>query len=309
MKRHILFLFALIIAMTMAVCAPAPADATGNLSGKTVSIITPYLTSVTTSQMSEIIKNELEPYGIRVTIIDTKGDFGDFASRIEDAAQARTDAIVLVSAAPGQVRAQVQDAIDAGVGVFGCDSDYMEGMQVNATSDNFAMGQTITDYLFNDLMRGEGKVIMLTHRPHPGVFQRSVAFDEALKANPNITLVAEQHIDVPGPIENARRVMENLILANSEEGSITGVWCAFDEAAIGATQALQAAGRNEVVVTGVDGTSQAIELIRSGSPFKATMAQNFDEMAKTVAGEIVKFLNGETLKTGDAYVPGSVITE
>jgi len=310
MKTRVLLVLAIIIAVGMGVCSPfGSALATDDLAGKTVSIITPYLTSVTTSQMSEIIKSELEPYGITVTIIDTNGDFAGFASRIEDSAQAKTDAIVLVSASPDQVSAQVQTAIDAGVGVFGCDSGFMEGMQANATSDNYAMGQAITDYLFNDLMHSEGTVVMLTHRPHPGCYLRSVAFDEALEANPKITLIAEQHVDVPGPIDNARKIMENLLLANPEEGSITGVWCAMDEASIGATQALQAAGRSEVVVTGVDGTSQALELIRSGSPFKATMGQNFDGMAKAVANEIVKYLNGEAVQTGDIYVAANLIIE
>lgn len=62
-------------------------------------------------------------------------------------------------------------------------------MQVNATSDNYQMGQLITDYLFNDLMGGEGNVIALTHRPHPGVVKRCEAFDDAIAANDKISLI------------------------------------------------------------------------------------------------------------------------
>ncbi len=147
---------------------------------------------------------------------------------------------------------------------------------VNATSDNYQMGETITRYLFDDLMGGKGTVIALTHRPHPGVVKRSNAFDDIIKEYPDIKLITEQHVEVPGPIESARTIMENLLLANSEKDSVTAVWCAWDEPAIGTTQALMDAGRSEVLVTGVDGNSQAVELINEGTNLKATIAQNFE---------------------------------
>ena len=62
--------------------------------------------------------------------------------------------------------------MDAGIPVFGVDSGYIDGMQVNATSDNYQMGQLIVNYLFDDLMGGQGTVITLPHRPHPGVVKR-----------------------------------------------------------------------------------------------------------------------------------------
>jgi hypothetical protein len=46
------------------------------------------------------------------------------------------------------------------------------------------------------------------------------------------------------------------------------VWAAWDEPAIGATQAIQAAGRNEIVVTGIDGTSQASDMIKRVFAFR-----------------------------------------
>ena len=180
---------------------------------------------------------------------------------------------------------------------------------VNATSDNAAMGEMITKYLFDDLMGGKGTVIALTHRPHPGVAKRCSAFDEIIKEYPDIKLITEQHIEVPGPIENSRKVMENLILSNSEKDSVTAVWCAWDEPAIGATQALQDAGRDEVIVVGVDGNSQAVELINQGTNLKATVAQNFEGMAGIVVAEMVKMFNGEEIEKGEQYAPASIVTK
>lgn len=72
----------------------------GTLSGKKISAMTPYLTSVTTNQMAGYIKEDLEAEGAEVFVIDTANDFAELASRIEDVVSSGTDGIVLVSADP-----------------------------------------------------------------------------------------------------------------------------------------------------------------------------------------------------------------
>ncbi|MDR2069674.1 MAG: substrate-binding domain-containing protein, partial [Spirochaetaceae bacterium] len=113
----------------------------------------------------------------------------------------------------------------------------------------------------------------------------------------------EQHVDVPNPIENARTVMENVLLGNPGEGAITAVWCAWDEAAIGAVQAINDAGRTGIIVTGIDGNAQAVEYIDQGSALAATIEQNFSGMAEIVVRELEKYFDGETLERGDRYAP------
>ena len=70
------------------------------LAGKKISVMTPYLTSVTTNQMTGFIKDNLEAEGAEVFVIDTANDFAELASRIEDVVSSGTDGIVLVSADP-----------------------------------------------------------------------------------------------------------------------------------------------------------------------------------------------------------------
>lgn len=292
----------LVILMT---CLSAQAEMTG----KQVALMTPYLGSVTTNQMVEYLKADLEAKGAAVTVINTNNDFSLLASRIEDVAvSGQTDAIVLVSADPSQVANQLQDAFDAGIPVFGCDSGFIEGMAVNATSDNYQMGELIVHYLFDELMEGKGTVIALTHRPHPGVVKRCIAFDEIIKDYPDIQLITEQHVPAEQPINDAQSIVENLLLANAEEGSITAVWAAWDEPAIGATQALKEAGRDEVIVTGVDGNQQAVALVAEEGSLKATVAQNFEGMAAIVVEEMEKLFDGQEIEFGEKYAPATLIT-
>ncbi|WP_130861695.1 sugar ABC transporter substrate-binding protein [Bacilliculturomica massiliensis] len=317
LKKMFAVLLALTLVLSMAACGGTGNDggdgdgdggAASGLSGKKISVMTPYLGSVTTNQMVEFLKSGLEAGGAEVTVVNTDNDFGALASRIEDVVAAGTDGIVLVSADPNQVANQLQEAFDADIPVFGCDSGFIEGMQVNATSDNYQMGELIVKYLFDDLMGGKGTVIALTHRPHPGVVKRCEAFDDIIKDYPDIKLITEQHVPAEQPINDAQDIVENLLLANPDKDSVTAIWAAWDEPAIGATQALKEAGRDEVIVTGVDGNEQAISLIKEGTNLKATVQQNFEGMAQIVVDQMTKLFDGEELEKGEMYAPATLIT-
>lgn len=295
-------------AQTQAETTVAAGEATG-MSGKNISIMTPYLGSVTTNQMVKYIEEKLTGAGAQVSVINTDNDFAELASRIEDVVSAGTDGIVLVSADPNQLANQLKDAFESEIPVFGCDSGFIDGMQINATSDNYQMGELIVKYLFDDLMSGKGTVVALTHRPHPGVVKRCEAFDDLIKEYPDITLVTEQHVPAEQPINDAQDIVENLLLANPDADSITAVWAAWDEPAIGATQALLEAGRENVIVTGVDGNEQAISLVQKGSSLKATVKQNFEGMAEIVYEQMDKYFTGGEIEKGEMYAPATLITQ
>jgi ribose transport system substrate-binding protein len=269
---------------------------------KSVAVLTPYLSSTTTKQMVDMLESNIREKGWNATAVDTKNDFAALASRMEDLIASKVDAIVIVSADPSQIADQIKQADAAGIPVFGCDSGFIEGVTVNATSDNYQMSELITGYLFDRINR-RGNLVILTHRPHPGIFKRNERLDQILAENPDIRVVTEQHVDVPNPVENARTVMENVLLGNAGDGAITAVWCAWDEAAIGAVQAINDAGREGIVVTGIDGNAQAVEYIDQGSALVATVKQNFAGMAEIVIQELEKHFAGETAIRGDRYAP------
>lgn len=314
MRKILMALMAITMLAVFAACSSdggedtaSKEDAAGGDGEKNISIMTPYLSSVTTKQMVDELEAKAKDNGWKVNIVDTKGDAGGLASRMEDVILAKTDAIVLVSTDPNQVAEQIQKADDAGIPVFGSDSGYIEGMTMNATSDNEEMSKMMTEYLFEQ-MDGKGNLIVLTHRPHPGVLKRTEMLDEMLKDYPDINVLTELEVEVPGPIESARQQMENLLLANKDEDGITAVWTGWDEPAIGAAQAIEADGRDTIMVTGIDGNSQALEMIEEGSPIKATVEQNFIGMSEIVIEQMEKVFNGEEVDDTELYAPASLIT-
>ncbi|MBU8906136.1 substrate-binding domain-containing protein [Desertibacillus haloalkaliphilus] len=306
MKKLLTMIAFISIVAVMAACTSESGSSTDE-DEKRLAILTPYLSSVTTKQMVDELEENAEEKGWSTNVVDTNGDVGALASRMEDVISSNVDAIVLVSTDPNQVETQIQQASERGIHVFGSDASYIEGMTLNVTSDNQAMSETITDYLLEQ-MGGEGNLIVFTHRPHPGVLQRSIKLDEMLEANPDINVITEQEIQVPGPIEDSRQQMENLLLANAEDDSITAVWAAWDEPAIGAAQAIEAANRENIIVTGIDGNSQALDMIQAGSPVQATVEQNFIGMAQIVIEQMEHVFNGEDVEDTEMYAPAELIT-
>ncbi|RFU64639.1 sugar ABC transporter substrate-binding protein [Peribacillus saganii] len=306
MRKILSIIFCLLLIGSVAACSQSTGSGEKKEEEKKIAILTPFLSSVTTKQMVDELEKGAKAKGWTPNVVDTNGDVGALASRMEDVISSSVDAIIIVSTDPNQLKSQIQQAKEKGIPVFGCDASYIEGMTLNATSDNAEMSKMITEFLFEQ-MGHKGNLIVLTHRPHPGVLKRTQVLDEMLKEHPEIKVVTEQEIKVPGPIENARQQMENLLLSNKADDSITAVWAGWDEPAIGAAQAIQAAKRENIIVTGIDGNSQAVEMINSGSPVKATIKQNFTGMAEIVIKQMGSVFNGEEVESTEMYAPADII--
>ncbi len=290
-------------ALTPAV-GPAPARAQ---QGKRVVLLTPYQSAPVTNFLAQAIVKHGQADGWSASVIDTRGDMGQLVARLEDTVSAKAGAIVLVSVDTQQLKTQIAGAKTAGIPVFGCDTRFVDGMAASASSDDKAMARTIGTRLLGEIGH-KGKVVVFTHRPHPGVLQRTQEFYALVKADPSVSVLVERHVEVPGPTESARQQMENILLANPAKGSIAGVWAAFDAAAVGAAQAVMAAGRTEIRITGVDGDAQAVALIQQKSPLFATMKQDFQAIADTVAESITRTLAGRPPEARQIDVPALLIT-
>jgi ribose transport system substrate-binding protein len=273
-----------------------------------IAVVTPYMANETTKYVIDRFKEDAEAKGWEVTVTDTAGDFNLLVSRIEDAVTQKVDAIVLGMGDPAQMTKGLESAQQANIPVFGLDAGVAPGVVVNVTSDNSDLGKATAEALI-EAIGGKGAVIMFTHDPHPGVRERAAAAEAVFKANPDITIIEKKHIDVPGPLDNARKITEDLLTSYADIGSIAGIWAGWDEPAMGAVQAIEAAGRTEIKVVGIDGTDFAREEIAKGGPFFASNAQDFDGMAAKLVELIEAYSNGQ--KPADQWykIPGKLITE
>jgi ribose transport system substrate-binding protein len=257
--------------------------------------------------MVDAFKKDAEKYGWTVDVVDTAGDMGAFASRVEDATTKKASAIVLVSVDAKQIQAQVDAAKAAGIPVISIDGAKNPSEVLNVTSDNYAMGQMMTKFLF-DYLGGKGNIVRFFYSAHPGVHAREVALDDALKATPGIKQVADHYVAVPGQIDDSRAAMDAILLAHPGDGAINAVWAGWDEPGIGADLSIEAAGRKGIVIAGVDGNPQAIDLIKKCGPYIATVRQGFGQMADIAADQLNKVLAGGQPDKDEMYAPAELIT-
>lgn len=271
-----------------------------------VAVLTPYQSSVATNQMINVFEQKAKAAGWNATVVDTRGDMGQLASRIEDVTAAKVGAIVLVSVDPKQIQDQVNAAAAAGIPVIAIDGASAPGVVLNVTSDNFELGTKLSDFLFGKL-GGKGNIAKFYYSAHPGVHQRELALDEALKKNPGIKVVADHYMVVPGPIDDARKVTEDWL--KSEGDNIDAIWAAWDEPAIGAQLAIEAdKPDSKIIIAGIDGNPQAVELIKSCSHIKGTVSQDFEAMSTLAADGLTKILAGQKPEKAELYAPAKLIT-
>lgn len=270
-----------------------------------VVVLTPYLSSAATKESIDQFTAQGEKLGWEVSVVDTAGDMNKLNSAFQDAAAQQPDAIVLGSGDPTQISLGLKSADAAGIPVFAMDAAANDLIAANVTSDNASLGEQSATALI-DLMGGSGAVVMMTHEPHPGVKARAAGARDAFAAA-GITVLEEKHVDNPGAVDSARTSMQDIISSRGAE--VTGVWGGWDEPALGATQALNAAGLTTVPVVGVDGQDFALAEIAKGGPFQATIKQDWTAIAGTVVALIQDLVaNGTAPAEAQYELPGTLLT-
>jgi ribose transport system substrate-binding protein len=297
--------------MRFSLCVAALVMATTTSAFATkIAIVTPYLAQPGTQYYVEAFQEIAKQNNWTVNVIDTKGDIAGVVSRIEDAANQKVDAIVL-NADPAQVTAGLETAKQAGVPVFGMDAGMSPLLVTNVTSNGYEMAAVTSSYVVNRI-GGKGGVVMFVFDAFPPVEVRGVIADAIFKNTPDVKIIDRITPDVQdGGIADSRAKMEAILAAHPQKGSIAAVWAAWDQPALGALQAIEAAGRtNEgIVITGMDANPQAREAIAKGGNFEASMAQDFKGIGRTVAETVKRHLAGTKIKQSVIYVPTNLITQ
>ena len=209
---------------------------------ETVTVITPYLAQPGTQMYLEGFQSAAQEKGWDVNVVDTAGDVAAVISRIEDAITKGVDGIV-INVDPSQVQAGLLTAKDAGIPVVGMDAGADPSLVANITSNGYAMAAETSVYVANRI-EGEGNIVMFVFDAFPPVQVRGVIADAVFGNYPDIQIIDRITPDVSdGGIADSRAQMEAVLAANPKPGSIAAVWAAWDQPALGAMQAIEAAGR------------------------------------------------------------------
>jgi len=208
----------------------------------------------------------------------------------------KVDAVISILG-DGAVEPKFEALKNAGIPVFTVDHSSPHGVN-NTTSDNYYMGTTIGRYMA-DAIGGEGKVAVFN--AFEGALRicgiRAGLWKYVLQDYPNIEIVqpelAEEFANAP---EDARKKTLDL-LSQYPVGTLDAIHVGcWDQPAIGVVQALEEAGRDDVLVTALDGGPDTLEIMaEDGSPFVANVAQQPNLIGSTSAMNVARYFAGETL--------------
>lgn len=148
-------------------------------------------------------------------------------------------------------------------------------------------GQMAADYL-GEKLGGEGKVAIVMGMPKAyAARQRTAGFEETMAEKfPNIEIAEKQNADWDRAL--AKDLAETWI---NKHDDLDAIFCNNDTMALGVIEAVKESGR-DIMVIGVDGTSEAYEKIRAGEltatvdSFPRYMAQfAFEALLRIQAGQ------------------------
>jgi ribose transport system substrate-binding protein len=246
------------------------------------------------------IEKEAKEKGMKVTVVDAQDDTAKQISGIEDLILQKVDVLLVNPTDSAAISSAVQSANEAGIPVITIDRSSDEGdIETFIASDNVAGGEMAAEYLVKEL--GEkAKVVELE-----GVSGAS-ATRERGKGFHNI---ADKQLEVltsqTAEFDRTKglNVMENILQGNKD---IQAVFAHNDEMALGAIEAIKAAGK-DIIVVGFDGNDDALKAVENGE-LKATIAQQPVLIGEEAVNAAEKILKGD--KVDDTIsVPLKLVTK
>lgn len=240
--------------------------------------------------LGETAANRARELGYEATIFDSQNNTAKEAEHFENIIAAGFDAILFnPTDAEGSV-SNVKRAKRAGIPTFCMDREVnsLTGPVTQIISDNFSGCVELGQYFVKEMGK-EGKYVeLLGLVGDNNTWNRSRGFHSVVDDFPELKMVSQQSADFDR--SKAMEVMESILQANPD---IEGVFCGNDGMAMGAYQALVAAGKsNEVKVFGFDGAEDVMNAIKDGK-IEATAMQSPKLMAKTAAEMADQFLEGK----------------
>ena len=226
------------------------------------------------------IANGVEEYaeslGMDVEITNGNQDVATQISQIENFIQKEVDIIIISPVSDTGLEDAVKKAADAGITVIAANQD-VEGSQAFVTIPEYDLGKALGDacgqYITETFGDEAVDVLVLDYPDIESIVPRGDGMrDGVMEYAPNANIV--QSISA-NTVEKGTAAMETAI---QKFPNIQVVMGCNDAAALGAYSVVEAqhlADENDkFYIGGMDGTEQALELIKEGTAYKATIDIN-----------------------------------
>jgi ABC-type sugar transport system substrate-binding protein len=243
------------------------------------------------------LRDEAAKRGYELVVTDAQGQTAKQVSDVEDLIARRVDLILLAPREFDGLTPALQAAKAANIPVILVDREAAgtAGQDfVTFLGSNFVeQGRRAAEWLAKET-GGQAKIVVLAGTPGASVAaDRARGFREGIAQHPGMQIVASQTGNFSRA--TAQGVMQNI--AQSLGKQITAVYAHNDEMALGAVQALRAAGLQpgtDVKIVSIDGQKAALEAIQRGE-LGATVESN-PRFGQLAFDTIEKFRKGEPIE-------------
>lgn len=240
--------------------------------------------------LAETAKARAVDLGYDAAIFDSQNDTAKEAASFENIIAGGYKAILFnPTDAEGSV-ANVLKAKRAGIPVFCIDREInsTNAATCQLLSDNYSGGMKMGQYFVKTVGRGGEYAELLGIVGDNNTWSRSKGFHSVVDRYPGLKMVAQQTAEFDRA--KALEVMESILQKNA---NLKAVFCGNDAMAMGAYQALVAAGKaDSVKVFGFDGADDVVKLIAEGK-IAATIMQFPKLEAATAARYADEYLKGK----------------
>lgn len=286
------FLLASVLALTSIFSGNTlkAADAAAPAARPKIAVIVSTLNNPWFVVLANTARDEAIKLGYDATVFDSQNDPAKEAACFENVVASGYAAILFNCTDKDGSIANVRRAKAANVPTFCMDRE------INATdaavsqvlSDNYSGCIKIGQHFVKRVGKTAKYVELLGLVGDANTWNRSKGFHSVVDRFPDLKMVAQQSADFDRG--RAMEVLESILQSNPD---IDAVFCGNDSMAMGAYQALLAAGKAEKVkVFGFDGADDVVKSIAENKII-ATGMQYPKLMAKTAAESADKYLKGE----------------
>lgn len=182
-------------------------------------------------------------------------------SIVQDMISRKVAAIVMAACDANALVPTIKQALDAKIPVITIDSGVNSELPLSfVATDNIAGAKAAADTLA-EMLGGKGEVGLIPFVPGAATSElREQGFKEGLAAHPELKLASTQYCQ--SDVAKAMSIMQDMMTANANLG---GVFAANEAAAIGAAQAIRAAGKaGQVKLVAFDAAEEEVAALKEG---------------------------------------------
>lgn len=255
--------------------------------------------------MTECVEAYAKEKGVELVSFDAQGDAQKQSDQIGTCISQGCDAILLVPIDATSVIPAMQKAKDAGLVVVNTNIELdpsADAIMDSYVGPNDIESGEFAGQLMMDALPDGGKVVEVGAPAGSSCqINRNKGFLSVTEGS-NIEMIDSKNC-TSWAAEECMAITEDFLTKYGDQ--INGIFCHWDNGAIGVAEAVEAAGMTgKIKIVAIDGCKNGFNMVKEGTIY-GTVMQDLPLIMKTAVDMAIKVLNGEEVpkKTNPTWVP------